>query len=139
MPRLDSRLVVSDRYTSTTSSEGFYTYIIKEFADRLKPQIVYMKAEFFHAGVGVKIPMVLATDKSKNAIKDWNLDKLNTFKEGYELSEVYDRLYIPITISYNRNMRQYVYEISNTNNYLNSVKDGNSLIFNLFELKTKAQ
>ena len=98
-----------------------------------------MKAEFFHAGVGVKIPMVLATDKSKNAIKDWNLDKLNTFKEGYELSEVYDRLYIPITISYNRNMRQYVYEISNTNNYLNSVKDGNSLIFNLFELKTKAQ
>lgn len=139
LPRLDSRLVISDRYTSTTSSEGFYTYIIKEFADRLKPKTVYMKAEFFHAGVGVKIPMVLATDRSKNAIKDWDLNKLNTFKEGYELSEVYDRLYIPITISYNRNMRQYVYEISNKNNYLNSVKDGNNLIFNLFELKTKAQ
>ena len=139
LPRLDSRIVVSDRYTSTTPSEGFYTYIIKEFADRLRPQTIYMKAEFFHAGVGIKIPMVLATDKSKNAIKDWNLDKLNTFKEGYELSEVYDRLYIPITISYNRKMRQYVYEISKTNNYLDSVKDGNSLIFNLFELKTKAQ
>ena len=97
-----------------------------------------MKAEFFHAGLGIKIPMVVPTDKDKQAIKNWDINNLSTFKKGYSLDEVYDRLYIPIEISYSKELRKFVYTISNYNGFLDAMRDGNTLKFNLFELKVKS-
>lgn len=138
-PRLDSRITVSDRYTSNTSSEGFYSYILKAFSNKRIEQTIYMKLEFFHAGIGIKIPMVMATDENKQAIKNWDYTKLENFKKGYNLDEIYDRLYIPVKISYSKKLRKFVYTIANENNHLAAAKDGNKLRFNLFELKVKAQ
>ena len=136
---LNSKIIVQDRYSGNNSSEGFYSYILKEFANKKAPQTIYMKAEFFHAGVGVKIPMVLASDDNKNAIakNGWNNNVLGKFKMGYDLDSVFDRLYIPIVIEYSTKLRQFVYHISEDNNYLNAVLDDNKWVFNLFELKIK--
>lgn len=140
-PTLNSKIIVQDRYTGNNSSEGFYSYILKAFANKKAPQTIYMKAEFFHAGVGIKIPMVIATDSDENAIqKDgWTHSKLEEFKSGYDLESVFDRLYIPIIIEYSKSLKKFVYHISYENNYLNAVLSGNKWVFNLFELKIKTK
>lgn len=138
LPVLDSRIVLKNRYLTNTSSEGFYTYILKTFGNKKKKQTIYAKFEFFHAGKGVKIPMAIATDSEKNAIGKWNITKLDAFKKGYNVSEVYDRLYVPINIYYNTQKRQFVYEISEERKYKEAIvtNNGSELRFNLFELKT---
>lgn len=136
--RLDSHIEVTDMFGNKNSSEGFYAYILKYFANKNITQTIYMKAEFFHAGLGIKIPMVVPTDENKQAIKNWDTNNLSTFKKGYSLDEVYDRLYIPIEISYSKELRKFVYTISNYNGFLDAMRDGNTLKFNLFELKVKS-
>lgn len=136
--RLDSHIEVTDMFDNKNSSEGFYAYILKYFANKSTTQTIYMKAEFFHAGLGIKIPMVVPTDTHKNAIKRWDIDNLSMFKKGYSLDEVYDRLYIPIEISYSKELRKFVYTISNDNGFLDAMRDDNTLKFNLFELKVKS-
>lgn len=135
--RLDSRLEVFNRYENTHSSEGFYPYILKYFAKKTKVQKIYMKMEFFHAGTGVKIPMILPTDKDKNAITTWTPTVLDEFKEGYDLSEVYDRLYIPLNLYYSKKSHRFVYTLDDTNRYLLACLKNNKFVFNIFELKTK--
>lgn len=100
-----------------------------------------MKAEFFHAGLGIKIPMVIPTvsGSSYDAISEWTEDKYKDFKRGYDLNSVFRRLYIPIQIEYSKELKKFVYSISNTNNYLNAIKKDNTWQFNLFELKIKPQ
>ena len=140
-PRLDSKIEVPNpSLRGDKSSEGYFAYILKEFGDRNEPKTIYMKAEFFHAGVGIKIPMVIATDSSKNAIQndEW-LTNLDEFKKGYNLSEVFERLYVPIRIQYSSTLRKFVYEIENTNGFPGAIENEseNKLVFNLFELKVR--
>lgn len=136
---LDSRMYVEGRYTANNSSEGFYTYIIKAFANKKKKQTIYMKAEFFHAGIGIKIPMILPTSPNNEAIgrRCWTDSVLKDFKEGYDIKTVFDKLYIPIDIEYSKDLHKFVYSVSADNNFLNAVKEGDNWIFNLFELKIK--
>ena len=138
-PRLDSRITVGDMFSDSLSSEGFYSYILKAFSNKKVEQTVYMKAEFFHAGIGIKIPMMLAVDKDNQAISSWDVNKINDFKSGYDLKKIYDNLYTPIKISYSKELRKFVYRISDERNYSVATKNGNKLRFNLFELKIKAQ
>jgi len=147
--KLDSRITVEDRYHGSNSSEGFYAYILKAFANKTKKQTIYMKAEFFHAGVGVKIPMVIPTKYSQEVSaytaisgEEWNEDVYKDFIGGYDLDSVFDRLYVPITIEYSRSERRFIYSIGEENNYLNAIADNYSMLnrtwsFNLFELKIK--
>lgn len=157
LPRLDSRIVVSDRSNTTSSSEGFYAYILKAFGKKNREQTVYAKAEFFHAGIGIKIPMILPTKTGSvngtlaNATTEWSLNELEAFKEGYDLNEIYKRMYIPFDIFYDMKFKQWVYRISgnygenNPKSYGNTYKqviEGNSDTewkLNLFELKIKPQ
>lgn len=139
IPRLGSRMRIFGRYEKQSSNEGFYSYILKAFSDKKIERTIYMKFEFFHAGVGIKIPMLVATDSDRNAIDKWDYNKLEAFKKGYALNEIYDRLYVPIKISYSKDLRKFVYMISDENKYDKAIKvEGeNKLRFNLFELKTK--
>lgn len=57
--RLDSRLVIDNKYTTDTSSEGFYIYMFREYAQKLHPKPIYMKVEFNHAGIGKTIPFIV--------------------------------------------------------------------------------
>jgi hypothetical protein len=146
--KLDSRIRVTGRNSSNESSEGFYAYILKAFADKNEDKTIYMKAEFFHAGLGLKIPMVVPTmgesdeygNISYKAIRDddWNTILIEEFKNGYELNSVFERLYIPINIRYSKRDRKFVYSIENDNGYSDTItKDNNKWVFNLFELKIK--
>ena len=137
-PRLDSRITIGDMFSDSLSSEGFYSYILKAFSNKKVEQTIYMKAEFFHAGIGIKIPMMLAVDKDDKAVSEWTLDKLSDFKAGYDLKDIYNKMYTPIVISYSKELRKFVYRISDEMNYSVATKNGNKLRFNLFELKIKA-
>ena len=142
---LDSRIRVENRYNGEKPSEGFYAYILKAFADKTKPKTVYMKAEFFHAGLGIKIPMVLPTTQSGDtgsysAVTSWTRGIYDDFTNGVELNTVFDRMYVPITIEYSQKERKFVYYIQYEGGYMDSVnKNGREWMLNLFELKTKPQ
>ncbi len=56
--RLSSQIVVTDKYNSRRSSEGFYFYTYRNDIG-VKPQSMYAKFEFYHAKFGVVIPMML--------------------------------------------------------------------------------
>lgn len=135
--RLSSQMVVSDRYNANHSSEGFYSYILKHKSNKAKKQTIYLKIEFFHAGLGIKIPMIIPTDNNRNAIDNWDIPKLETFKNGYGVDEIHMRQYIPIDIYYSLDERKFIYEISEKNNFRNTIRKGEKYVFNLFELKTK--
>lgn len=144
LPLMDSRIVVKDRYKTGTTSEGYYLHMLKTFSNKFISQTIYMKAEFFHAGLGIKIPMALATELKEgdfNAIDTWTRNKLEKFKEGMDLTEANKRLYIPLTVSYDISQKKYVYSISSDNNYSSSIlcDDNTTWKFNLFELKIKPQ
>ena len=156
--RLDSSIIVNDSPQQSKASEGYYTYILKEFADQNgldKPKIegdttsfptkdIYMKVEFFHAGLGLKIPMILPTywngegnNKGYYPITNWT-DRLDDFKKGYDLDSVLQRMYIPLTIQYSPSLKKYVYYFQNGYpGYGSAIVSGNNLTFNLFELKIK--
>lgn len=57
--RLSSRLVIDNKYSTDTSSEGFYIYMFREYAEKLHPKPIYMKIEFNHAGIGKTIPFIV--------------------------------------------------------------------------------
>ena len=57
--RLSSRFNVYDKHISDTSSEGFYFYMYREYADNMRPKTIYLKVEFNHAGIGKTIPFML--------------------------------------------------------------------------------
>lgn len=150
--KLDSRIIVKDSLSDKLSSEGFYAYILKEFSDKKQPKIIYMKAEFFHAGVGIKVPMVIPTkydgnggydaiiNKDESGNTEWNEETYNEFIEGYDTNSVFDRLYIPIKIEYDNSRKKFIYSIAEENNYSDTIQRvDNNLIFNLFELKIKAK
>lgn len=126
--KLDTRIILGDRYRNFNSSEGFYAYILKEFADKNVKKTIYMKAEFFHAGVGIKIPLVIPTKYTESGYtaiskEDWDESTYNEFISGYDLKSVFDRIYIPITIGYSKTEKKFVYSISEDNNYINAISD----------------
>lgn len=135
----NSRLTLKPFNVPGGSSEGFYAYILKAFGEKRDDMVtkrVYMKAEFFHAGLGVRIPMVLATMPDGRAVVNWNKLSLNDLKCGIVPEFINERLYIPIDIRYDTGLRKFVYFISNENNFQTATDAGNGkLRLNLFELK----
>lgn len=136
--RVDTKIVVTNEYDRTKSSEGFNIYLFAEDAnfnfDENGEKTIYMKVEFNHAGNGKTIPMIMWPKFY------WNPNKKNEngTKGGYEHTDTYqplttnnfiESLYIPIKITYFKD--RYVYYIPDAKNYM---ENGNiSLI--LFEPK----
>lgn len=136
--RVDTKIVVTNEYDRTKSSEGFNIYL---FAEDINFQVnengektIYMKVEFNHAGIGKTIPMILWP----KFYWDANLKNDDNTKGGYRYTNEYQpltmsnfmrALYIPIQITYFND--RYVYYIPDAKNYM---EDGNiSLV--LFEPK----
>lgn len=143
--RLSSRLVVENKYTTETSSEGFYIYIFREYAEKLHPKPIYMKVEFNHAGVGKTIPFTIpmhwekkSTDSKKmvpvSALTLTNEDDIKELKEGFPLSYVYAQTYIPLYAVYDFNNKEYGYVFDSR--YVSENEDG-VINLNLFEMKIK--
>jgi hypothetical protein len=118
--RVDTKIVISNEYDRTKSSEGFNIYLFAEdrnFKREKGGKTIYMKVEFNHAGNGKIIPMIM-WPKNKETGKYISLTTENFL----------ENLYIPIKLTYIDD--RYVYYIPDA--YSNN--DGNIELV-LFEPK----
>ena len=146
--RISSRLVVDNKYVTDTSSEGFYIYIFREYAEKLHPKPIYMKIEFNHAGIGKTIPFIIpmhwsgnTTDSGGTAYnkmypeRSLNLrskEDEDELKKGIPLSYVYAQTYIPLYAVYDFEKKEYGYVFDSR--YVKQDENG-VLNLNLFEMK----
>lgn len=99
--RMSSQIVVTDKYSSNHSSEGFYFYNYKSNDNGVFPSDIYMRVEFNHAGYGRTIPFMMPyIRKSEEELKDIDPgyeryaqtpreDKIKTFDDiCYDWSEI---------------------------------------------------
>lgn len=146
--RLSTQFVVTDRFSSKSSSEGFYIYLYKDYSSEL-PQDLYMRVEFNHAGYGRKVPFFLphripTVDQTygiksyEDILSDWNGSDSGY---GFDLYNAYS--YIHLKYKYDFRSKKHVYYIdpdyygqgvmydpNNANPY-----DYNDIIINLYEPK----
>lgn len=98
--RLSSQIVVTDKFSSKRSSEGFYFYTYKSNDNGVYPSEIYMRVDFNHAGYGRTIPFMMPyiteseskkeEEGKKNRYKeDERKGKIKTFEDiAYDWSEV---------------------------------------------------
>lgn len=139
--RISSRLIVSNKYSTDTSSEGYYLYMFKEYSEKLHPKPIYMKIEFNHAGIGRTIPFIIPMlweqlgDSRKDApvrALSLNTNDLPILCKGVPLSHVYVQTYIPLYAVYDFINQEYCYVFDSR--YVTVGDDGIANI-NLFEMK----
>ena len=141
--RLSSRFVITNKYDTDTSSEGFYIYMFKEYSENLHPREIFMKVEFNHAGIGTTLPFIKPMSWTEdNSSKTWfpnkELSLLNDndrkeMMKGVELEKKNAQDYIPLYAVYDFKNKEYVYVFDKR--YV-TVNDGVASI-NLFELKLR--
>ena len=137
--RLSSRFVITNKYDTDTSSEGFYIYMFKEYSENLHPREIFMKVEFNHAGIGTTIPFIKPMSWAKGGSSNiWfpkeELSVMNDeMKQGVELEKKNAQDYIPLYAVYDFKNKEYVYVFDKR--YV-TVNDGVASI-NLFELKLR--
>ena len=137
--RLGSRLIISNKYNTDTSSEGFYIYMFKEYSKNLHPRQIFMKVEFNHAGVGLSLPFIkpmswekVGDNEELTPQKPLGLDS-EELKDGILLEQKYAQDYIPLYAVYDFKNKEYAYVFDKR--YV-TVEDGIASL-NLFELKIK--
>jgi len=146
--RISSRLEVDNKYVTDTSSEGFYAYIFREYAEKLHPKPIYMKIEFNHAGIGKMIPFIIPMHWSGNreysgqtgynkmyphhALKLSSNTDLQELLSGTPLSYVYAQGYIPLYAVYDFEKEEYGYVFDSR--YVEQDSSG-TINLNLFEMK----
>ena len=137
--RLSSRFVITNKYDTDTSSEGFYIYMFKEYSENLHPREIFMKVEFNHAGIGTTIPFIKPMSWTEdNSSKTWFPNKELSvgsaeMMKGVELEKKNAQDYIPLYAVYDFKNKEYVYVFDKR--YV-TVNDGVASI-NLFELKLR--
>ena len=137
--RLSSRFVITNKYDTDTSSEGFYIYMFKEYSENLHPREIFMKVEFNHAGIGTTIPFIKPMSWTEdNSSKTWFPNKELSvgsaeMMKGVELEKKNVQDYIPLYAVYDFKNKEYVYVFDKR--YV-TVNDGVASI-NLFELKLR--
>ena len=141
--RFSSRFTVSDKYTTSTSSDGYYIYLFKEYAKKMREATIYMKVDFNHAGFGTSIPFMLPRHSDENDVIRIS-SEMSFLKQGFPMSDIYNQTYIPIKLIYDDISNKYVYYLpdglreQNNINANSSVKlDDDIMVFNLFEVKFK--
>lgn len=113
--RLDSKIVVTDKYNTTSSSEGFYIYLYPSLLDENNAGTIYMKLEFNHAAYGKTIPMTCPMiNGTPLSLTDENFPKSYLFQNengNYEtdIEKYFKDLLIPINIKYDTSKNKYIY------------------------------
>ena len=135
--RLSSRFVIKDKYSTDTSSEGYYMYMFKEYAKKLHEATIYLKVEFNHAGIGKTIQFALPRKSTESdPLYLFNANDVEMLKSGFTMSDIYNQTHIPIKIIYDKEADKYVYYLPDglrENTALDI--DNDIMIFNLFEIK----
>ena len=136
--RLGSEFVVTNKYETNDSSDGFYIYMFREYSENLTPKPIYMKVEFNHASYGRTIPFIIpmkwenGEDTYKYPKSALTLNDLDELKSGIKLEDSYAQSYIPLYAVYDFKHKQYGYVFDKR--YVKVSDDGN-VILNLFEIK----
>lgn len=132
--RISSRIVTTDKFTTKTTSEGYYLYLFKEYSNRMRTSTIYLRVDFCHAGIGKTIPMTLPREINDNNVRVLTIknDK-EKLLEGITIKDIYKQTFIPVNIVFDDKLNKYVYYLPP---YLNSNEDG-VIEFNLFEPKFK--
>ncbi|MBP5456522.1 MAG: hypothetical protein J6Y37_08480, partial [Paludibacteraceae bacterium] len=137
--RISSQFVVSDKYLSNSSSDGFYLYLWKDSFNGKIPSDIYMKVEFNHAGLGRTIPFMMPYKDNALGIKtfseilsDWN------GSNRYGIRKYIRYSYIRFKYRYDIDTGIHVYYLDD-NVYGNSVYTTNfndgTITLNLYEAK----
>ena len=136
--RLSSRLNVYDKHVAKNSSEGFYFYMFREYANNMRPLTIYLKIDFNHAGIGRTIQFMLPRGEDGYPLYIHKPNDLEKLKQGFTLKDIYKQIYIPINVIYDDKTNRYVYYLpkelrENGELYV----DDDIMEFNLFEVKFK--
>lgn len=108
---LTARFSVYDRFNRNKSSEGYYLYLFPYNIKKGEDKTIYMKVEFNHAGYGSTIPFILPHNEDGELL-DFGADDFPTSLiklEDNNLRELYRQLYIPLTLSYDETIGDYIY------------------------------
>ena len=130
--RLDAQFEVTGKYNFNKSSEGFYIYLFPDEISENASTTIYMKVEFNHAGYGKTIPMMLPIDNNGNVIESGSKNFPLNFMTNIngldnDFVKYQDNIMIPLEISYDKNLKEYVYSFPFIK------KNSNKIVLNLFE------
>lgn len=141
--RLSSRIVIDDKYSTRTSSEGYYIYMFKDYAKKMREEIIYMKVDFNHAGIGKTIAFMLPRDIDNDDVDGIGRplymhlnDDAVKLKDGFKLTDIYKQTHIPIKVIYDDKENRYVYYLPSELRENTTLGVENEIMeFNLFEVK----
>lgn len=135
--RLSSQMVVTDKFISNNSSEGFYLYLWKDNVTESALDI-YMRVEFNHAKYGRTIPFTMPysngsiTSFQKIAEECTHIENGVLINDGFSLEDY--RRYSYIHFKYFKSDEHgYVYYLDPNTYGSRAGVDGDSLILNLYE------
>lgn len=135
--RLSSQMVVTDKFISNNSSEGFYLYLWKDNVTESALDI-YMRVEFNHAKYGRIIPFTMPysngsiTSFQKIAEECTHIENGVLINDGFSLEDY--RRYSYIHFKYLKSDEHgYVYYLDPNTYGSKAGVDGDSLILNLYE------
>lgn len=118
--RLSCQMQVDNMFQTTSSSDGYYIYLYRDFSLPFESRSIYMKAEFNHAGIGKTLQFMLPRKFSCNGqqISHLTLTKavLNNNTE-YEVSSL-----MPNTLLDNKNNEFFIQ--SDIDDNLNNFSSG---------------
>lgn len=117
--RLSTRVSVRDKYSSNSSSEGFYLYLYKDDNRGYEESDIYLQVAFNHAGFGRILSMMMPFDKNTKNVKTFETI-LSDWKEpnnGYSFRDYLSYSYIRFKCKYDKDMKKHIYYINtNVNN-----------------------
>lgn len=146
--RLSSQFVVSDKYTTDSTSEGFYLYLWKDGNKGVIPETLYMKVEFNHAGYGRNIPFMMPFyDVKKHPNGEGKIKSLDEIVKDFEgkgedapygIRQYLKYSYIRWKYRYDKDTRKHIYYLDRDTygNYDDNIDDDDKILkINLYEAK----
>lgn len=146
--RLSSQFVVSDKYTTDSTSEGFYLYLWKDGNKGVIPETLYMKVEFNHAGYGRNIPFMMPFyDIKKHPNGEGKIKSLDEIVKDFEgkgedapygIRQYLKYSYIRWKYRYDKDTRKRIYYLDRDTygNYDDNIDDDDKILkINLYEAK----
>ena len=159
--RLSSQFVVTDKYSSKHSSEGFYFYTYKSNDNGVYPSDIYMRVEFNHAGYGRTVPFMMPYVRKNELTEgkynekhiktfgeicdDWStVDKDDNLKDdndiGYGSVKFVKYTHIKWKYRYDKKTQKHIYYLDPEQYGASVTSDnghGHNIILNLYEGKIK--
>ena len=129
--RMSATLSITNKIATDRSAEGFYNYIFREYSDKLHERRIYLRIQLNHAGHGEVIDLFQPMIKENGRMRLATYNEID--KNGLNLTELYDMLFIPVNVKYDEKNKKYCWYLPEE-----IVKhEENKIKFNLYEIKVR--